>query len=197
MANDSQIWKHTNNSPDYFTWTSILFSQRPIFDDTGGGGGGGGGQANANHNSHRDFDNLNYNDYNDVATSTMAATTNDANRTTPSLPELFVSSIADIAVNATTAVIDESLANNSSSLYYQVKASPATNDTEVFDSTTGANDARASVEGNNFMLLFEDFGEYFYNYNGTGFNESSISNLPFNCSGINNGTNCSDTQESK
>lgn len=43
--------------------------------------------------------------------------------------------------------------------------------------------ARMSVEaGSNFVLLFEDFGEYFYNYNGSGFNESSISTLPYNCS---------------
>lgn len=191
MANDSQIWKsNNNNSPDYFTWTSILFSQRPIFDDTGGGvGGGGGGGADAD--SHRDFDSLNYNDYENAAST--EATTTDENRTTPSFSELFVSSIADIAVNATTAVIDENLPNNAS-LYYQVKSSA--NDTE--DGGGGdPNAAKASVEGGNFMLLFEDFGEYFYNYNGTGFNESSISNLPFNCTGINNGTNCTTTQESK
>lgn len=192
MANDSQVWKNNNNSPDYFTWTSILFSQRPIFDDTGGGGGGG--VIGGDHDANRDVDSLNYNDYGDVAASTVATPTDD-NRTTPSFSELFRSSIADIAVNATTAVIDENLVNNSSSLYYQVKSS--TNDTEVFDGGAGSNDAKASVEGSNFMLLFEDFGEYFYNYNGTGFNESSISNLPFNCSGINNGTNCPDTQESK
>lgn len=190
MANDSQIWKsNNNNSPDYFTWTSILFSQRPIFDDTGGGVGGGGGGADAD--SHRDFDSLNYNDYENAAST--EATTTDENRTTPSFSELFVSSIADIAVNATTAVIDENVSNNASSLYYQVKSSA--NDTE--DSVGDPNAAKASVEGGNFMLLFEDFGEYFYNYNGTGFNESSISNLPFNCTGINNGTNCTNTQESK
>lgn len=187
MANDSQVWKTNNNhSPDYFTWTSILFSQRPIFDDTGGGAGGGG----AEHDSNNDFDSLNYHEYGENVASTVATPT-DENRTTPSFSELFVSSIADIAVNATTAVIDES---NSSSLYYQVKSS--TNDTEGLEGA-GSNDAKASVEGGNFMLLFEDFGEYFYNYNGTGFNESSISNLPFNCSGINNGTNCTAIQESK
>lgn len=192
MANDSQVWKNNNNSPDYFTWTSILFSQRPIFDDTGGGRGGGVGVAGEghvggnNHETHSEFDSLSYSDYHDVVASTVATPTDD-NHTTTSFPEEFVSSIADIAVNATTAVIDES----NSSLYYQVKSN------NTFDDVVGSSDAKASVEGSNFMLLFEDFGEYFYNYNGTGFNESSISNLPFNCSGINNGTNCPGTQESK
>lgn len=193
MANDSQTWKNNNHSPDYFTWTSILFSQRPIFDDTGGGGGGA--RAGVAHNDN------DYNEYADVVATTPAS---DDNRTTPSFSELFVSSVADIAVNATTAVIDENLANNS--LYYQVKSASsssisATNDTELFDGGSGGggvelNEAKVSA-GGNFAMILDDFNQYFYNYNGTGFNESSISNLPFNCSGITNGTNCPDTQEGK
>jgi hypothetical protein len=40
---------------------------------------------------------------------------------------------------------------------------------------------RLTYEGSSFMLLFEDFGEYFYNYNGTGYNETT-NGLAVNCS---------------
>jgi hypothetical protein len=36
--------------------------------------------------------------------------------------------------------------------------------------------------GSNFMLLLEDFGEYFYNYNGSDYQNSTISIYPSNCS---------------
>lgn len=46
--------------------------------------------------------------------------------------------------------------------------------------------ARPSYEtGSNFMLLLEDFGEYFYNYNGTGANGANTS------AGYEFQTNCS------
>jgi hypothetical protein len=51
------------------------------------------------------------------------------------------------------------------------------NYSEKNDSSSG----RLSYEGSSFMLLFEDFGEYFYNYNGTGYNETT-NGLPRNCS---------------
>lgn len=48
-----------------------------------------------------------------------------------------------------------------------------------------SNSARPSYEtGSNFMLLLEDFGEYFYNYNGTGLIGSNSTGYEFqtNCS---------------
>lgn len=45
--------------------------------------------------------------------------------------------------------------------------------------------------GSNFMLLLEDFGEYFYNYNGSDYQNSTISIYQSNCS-LPNST-CTDT----
>lgn len=48
------------------------------------------------------------------------------------------------------------------------------------------NSAKLSYEGgSNFMLLLEDFGEYFYNYNGSGFNETTYIGYQTNCSLVN------------
>lgn len=56
--------------------------------------------------------------------------------------------------------------------------------------------AKISYEsGSNFMLLLEDFGEYFYNYNGSDFN-SSISIYQANCS-LTNSTSCNDVSARK
>lgn len=63
-------------------------------------------------------------------------------------------------------------------------------------SFTNVNDsAKISYEsGSNFMLLLEDFGEYFYNYNGSDFN-SSISIYQANCSLTN--SSCGDVSTRK
>ena len=55
--------------------------------------------------------------------------------------------------------------------------------------------AKLSYEsGSNFMLLLEDFGEYFYNYNGSDFN-STLNEYQANCS-LSNRT-CEDVNASK
>lgn len=63
-------------------------------------------------------------------------------------------------------------------------------------SFTNVNDsAKISYEsGSNFMLLLEDFGEYFYNYNGSDFN-ASISIYQANCSLTN--SSCGDVSTRK
>lgn len=61
---------------------------------------------------------------------------------------------------------------------------------------SGDNNIRAYESGSNFMLLLEDFGEYFYNFNGTGttnVNNTTEEYFHTNCS-IGNST-CSDINE--
>lgn len=72
------------------------------------------------------------------------------------------------------------------STLYQFKS--LSNNNSISDDNNNAsfnnvNDsAKISYEsGSNFMLLLEDFGEYFYNYNGSDFN-SSVSIYQANCS---------------
>jgi len=66
---------------------------------------------------------------------------------------------------------------------------------QIFNSNFSNNmndSAKIPLEsGSNFMLLLEDFGEYFYNYNGSDYqNSSTISIYPSNCSLPN--SNCTD-----
>jgi hypothetical protein len=72
---------------------------------------------------------------------------------------------------------------NQSTLYQFKNLSNASSDDNNNSSFSSVNDsAKISYEsGSNFMLLLEDFGEYFYNYNGSDFN-SSISIYQANCS---------------
>lgn len=52
---------------------------------------------------------------------------------------------------------------------------------------SGSDDIKPSYEtGSNFMLLLEDFGEYFYNYNGSGGNVGNNSSAGYDFQ-----TNCS------
>lgn len=57
---------------------------------------------------------------------------------------------------------------------------------QIFNSNFSNNmndSAKIPLEsGSNFMLLLEDFGEYFYNYNGSDYQNSTISIYPSNCS---------------
>lgn len=57
--------------------------------------------------------------------------------------------------------------------------------------------ARPNYEtGSNFMLLLEDFGEYFYNYNGSGpISISNSTDFPTNCSVTN--SSCVELNTSK
>lgn len=106
----------------------------------------------------------------------------------------------EMTVDATgggTGVIND---ENQTTIYDQLKENleNVTLSSTVLNATTVIAQNETSVRvsdesGSNFMLLFEDFGEYFYNYNGTGFNESSINTLSSNCS-LNNGTMCPGTQ---
>lgn len=73
---------------------------------------------------------------------------------------------------------------NQSTLYqFKSLSNNASSDEIINTSLTNINDsAKISYEsGSNFMLLLEDFGEYFYNYNGSDFN-STISIYQANCS---------------
>jgi hypothetical protein len=76
---------------------------------------------------------------------------------------------------------------NQSTLYqYRNLSSNASSDDNNYNDS-----AKISYEsGSNFMLLLEDFGEYFYNYNGSDYN-SSISIYQANCS-LTNSTSCGD-----
>lgn len=84
---------------------------------------------------------------------------------------------------------------NQSTLYQfknlSINASSDDNNLSGNSSFTNVNDsAKISYEsGSNFMLLLEDFGEYFYNYNGSDYN-STISIYQNNCSLTN--SSCSD-----
>lgn len=77
---------------------------------------------------------------------------------------------------------------NQSTLYQfknlsQTTSNDDSNNNNSNNSYSNVNDsAKISYEsGSNFMLLLEDFGEYFYNYNGSDFN-STISIYQANCS---------------
>lgn len=83
--------------------------------------------------------------------------------------------------------LTSSISNNfNQSTLYPYKSSNVSSDDNNFNDS-----AKISYEsGSNFMLLLEDFGEYFYNYNGSDFN-SSISIYQANCS-LTNSTSCGD-----
>jgi hypothetical protein len=87
---------------------------------------------------------------------------------------------------------------NQSALYQFKSLSNASSDdnNNGNNSFASVNDsAKISYEsGSNFMLLLEDFGEYFYNYNGSDFN-STISIYQANCS-LSNST-CGDDAQRK
>ena len=74
--------------------------------------------------------------------------------------------------------------SNQSTLYQfkNLSNNPSSDDNNN-NSFSNVNDsAKISYEsGSNFMLLLEDFGEYFYNYNGSDYN-STISIYQANCS---------------
>lgn len=58
-----------------------------------------------------------------------------------------------------SATVAAAVANGAYQVYYPGDSEGSRNDTRV---------GRGEPGGSNFMLLLEDFGEYFYNYNGTG-----------------------------
>lgn len=74
--------------------------------------------------------------------------------------------------------------SNQSTLYqFKTLTNNSSSDDNNNNSFSNVNDsAKVSYEsGSNFMLLLEDFGEYFYNYNGSDYN-STISIYQANCS---------------
>lgn len=81
---------------------------------------------------------------------------------------------------------------NQSTLYqYKNLSSNTSSDDNNYNDS-----AKISYEsGSNFMLLLEDFGEYFYNYNGSDYN-SSISIYQANCS-LTNSSLCSEANARK
>ncbi|KAL7038832.1 hypothetical protein ACKWTF_009709 [Chironomus riparius] len=88
----------------------------------------------------------------------------------------------NISYNNLTSTIRN---NFNQSTYKSINSNISSDDNNFNDS------AKISYEsGSNFMLLLEDFGEYFYNYNGSDFN-SSISIYQANCS-LTNSTSCND-----
>lgn len=87
--------------------------------------------------------------------------------------------------------------SNQSALYqFKNLSNNASSDDNNNTSFSNVNDsAKISYEsGSNFMLLLEDFGEYFYNYNGSDYN-STISIYQANCS-LTNST-CGDVTSRK
>lgn len=71
---------------------------------------------------------------------------------------------------------------NQSTLYQFKNLSQNASSDQIYSNLSSINDsAKISYEsGSNFMLLLEDFGEYFYNYNGSDYNSSTI--YQANCS---------------
>lgn len=139
--------------------------------------------------------------------SFVGATTTDPSTLYPSTPTpspllASTSSASTIPLaTATTLAITSTIINNytsqnysnytnhnsttnsfNQSTLYQFK-NFSSDDNSPNNSLSSINDsAKVSYEsGSNFMLLLEDFGEYFYNYNGSDFN-STISIYQSNCS---------------
>lgn len=190
MANETKRW----DLPEYFTWTSISLNYPDNTINNGSSDdvlpkstistGGGGGDTS-------DYDNYFIGGSGDGSDSEIGGIGyfgGDIANSTTGLPQVLVSEFA-LFNNVTTTVDGEEPEtgsgnnnNNLTTIYNQI-----TDDLLLLNQTNnGTSDEAAKVSsvegGSNFMLLFEDFGEYFYNYNGTGFNESSISTLPYNCS---------------
>lgn len=189
MANDTSH----RDVPDSFTWTSILLNHGDVVR----------GNDSVNEPESPFVANVDnggdYSDYfiggsgddGEIASNFLADTDNSTE-----LPQVFVSEIGQ-TLNTTTTNANENL----TTFYNQITDSSWLLHNGTINATTdGDNDTTAAAKiqnegGSNFMLLFEDFGEYFYNYNGTGFNESSISTLPNNCSLTN--TSCPDSTNGK
>lgn len=77
---------------------------------------------------------------------------------------------------------------------HNANSSSSSSSDQVFNSNFSNMNDSAKIpyeSGSNFMLLLEDFGEYFYNYNGSDYQNSSISIYQSNCS-LPNST-CPDT----
>jgi hypothetical protein len=71
---------------------------------------------------------------------------------------------------------------NQSTLYQFKNLSHNASSDQIYSNLSINDSAKISYEsGSNFMLLLEDFGEYFYNYNGSDYN-STISIYQANCS---------------
>lgn len=159
-----------------------------------------------------------------VFTSSTTDDSTSTTQTTSPLPETTAQSTVSTSFLSTTtltlssAIIHNYTNNNNNqnyndntdiSIYYQLKNESDflnLNDTSnssfllrnisYNNSNFNINDsAKLSYEsGSNFMLLLEDFGEYFYNYNGSDFN-SSVNIYQSNCS-LNNST-CEDSSSGK
>ena len=96
----------------------------------------------------------------------------------------------NISYNNLTSTISNNFNQSTLYQYKSINSNLSSDDNNYNDS------AKISYEsGSNFMLLLEDFGEYFYNYNGSDFN-SSISIYQANCS-LTNSTSCNDVSACK
>lgn len=96
----------------------------------------------------------------------------------------------NISYNNLTSTISNNFNQSNLYQYKSINSNISSDDNNYNDS------AKISYEsGSNFMLLLEDFGEYFYNYNGSDFN-SSISIYQANCS-LTNSTSCNDVSARK
>jgi len=96
----------------------------------------------------------------------------------------------NISYNNLTSTISNNFNQSTLYQYKSINSNISSDDNNYNDS------AKISYEsGSNFMLLLEDFGEYFYNYNGSDFN-SSISIYQANCS-LTNSTSCGDVSARK
>lgn len=81
-----------------------------------------------------------------------------------------------------SATVAAAVANGAYQVYYPGDPEGSRNDTRI-----GSGGERGEPGGSNFMLLLEDFGEYFYNYNGTGPPNDTLglggtsTDFPINC----------------
>lgn len=142
-----------------------------------------------------------------ATTNTPTSSLHPSTLTPSSLPTSTSPSSTVPLVTATTLTITSTIINNytsqnysnynsnhshnstinsfNQSTLYQFKnlSQSASSSDQIYNNLSSINDsAKISYEsGSNFMLLLEDFGEYFYNYNGSDFN-STISIYQANCS---------------
>lgn len=138
--------------------------------------------------------------------------TTPSTTTIPLVATIPLTITSKIINNYSTGQIDDNsptsnYSNTSNSGYFNYTAINSFNQSTLYQyrnlSNSSSSDdnnyndsAKISYEsGSNFMLLLEDFGEYFYNYNGSDYN-SSISIYQTNCS-LTNSSLCSETNAGK
>lgn len=110
--------------------------------------------------------------------------------TTLTITSTIINNYASASQNYSNSVNSSAISSFNQSTLYQFRNLSINASSDESNLTNLNDSAKIAYEsGSNFMLLLEDFGEYFYNYNGSDYN-STISIYQTNCS-LTNST-CSD-----